>query len=39
MGWLGLGWRQSDHYDELSSHLQARGIGTLIRATSDGLTA
>ncbi|MDT5085039.1 MAG: hypothetical protein QOJ61_2082 [Mycobacterium sp.] len=33
MGWLGLWWRQSDHYDRLSSHLQARGMGGLIRAT------
>jgi len=33
MGWLGLWWRQSDHYDRLSSHLQARGMGALIRAT------
>jgi diguanylate cyclase (GGDEF)-like protein len=32
MGWLGLWWRQSDHYDRLSSHLQAR-MGGLIRAT------
>ena len=28
MGWLGLWWRQSDHYDKLSSHLQARGMAT-----------
>ncbi len=45
MGWLGLWWRQPDHYDELSSHLQARGMGRLTRATisvvglSSGLVA
>ncbi len=33
MGWLGLWWRQPDHYDTLSSHLQARGLTTFIRAT------
>jgi diguanylate cyclase (GGDEF)-like protein len=33
MGWLGLWWRQSDHYDRLSSHLQARGIAAITRAT------
>ncbi|HXO82816.1 MAG TPA: diguanylate cyclase [Mycobacterium sp.] len=33
MGWLRLWWRQSDHYDRLSSHLQARGMDTLTRAT------
>jgi diguanylate cyclase (GGDEF)-like protein len=33
MGWLGLWWRQPDYYDELSSHLQARGMGKLTRAT------
>jgi diguanylate cyclase (GGDEF)-like protein len=33
MGWLRLWWRQSDHYDRLSSHLAARGMGALIRAT------
>jgi diguanylate cyclase (GGDEF)-like protein len=33
MGWLKLWWRQSDHYDRLSSHLQARGMATLTRAT------
>jgi diguanylate cyclase (GGDEF)-like protein len=33
MGWLRLWWRQSDHYDQLSAHLQARGMDTLTRAT------
>jgi diguanylate cyclase (GGDEF)-like protein len=33
MGWLNRWWRQSDHYDRLSSHLQARGMGILTRAT------
>ena len=32
MGWLRLWWRQSDHFDRLSSHLQARGMDTLTRA-------
>jgi len=32
MGWLGLWWRQPDYYDELSSHLQARGMDGLTRA-------
>ena len=45
MGWLGLWWRQPDYYDELSSHLQARGMGKLTRASisvvglSSGLVA
>lgn len=29
MGWLGLWWQQSDHYDQLSKHLQARGMTAL----------
>jgi diguanylate cyclase (GGDEF)-like protein len=33
MGWLAQWWRQSDHYDRLSAHLQARGMDTLTRAT------
>ena len=33
MDWLRLWWRQSDHYDRLSSHLQARGMDTLTRVT------
>jgi len=33
MGWLRLWWRQSDHYDRLSSRPQARGMDTLTRAT------
>jgi diguanylate cyclase (GGDEF)-like protein len=33
MGWLRLWWRQSDHYDRLSAHLQARGMDTVTRAT------
>ncbi|MFZ0716775.1 diguanylate cyclase domain-containing protein [Mycobacterium sp.] len=33
MAWLRLWWRQSDHYERLSSHLQARGMDTLTRAT------
>ena len=32
MGWLRLWWRQPDYYDELSSHLQARGMDGLTRA-------
>lgn len=39
MGWLGLWWRQPDYYDKLSSHLQARGMGKLIRATISGVGA
>ena len=33
MGWLRLWWRQSDHYDRLSAHLQARGMDTITRGT------
>jgi diguanylate cyclase (GGDEF)-like protein len=33
MGWLSQWWHQSDHYDRLSAHLQARGMDTLTRAT------
>lgn len=33
MGWLKVWWRQADHYEELSSHLQARGIAAITRAT------
>jgi diguanylate cyclase (GGDEF)-like protein len=33
MGGLGLWWRQPDHYDELSAHLQARGVATVSRIT------
>jgi hypothetical protein len=33
MGWFNRWWRQSHHYDRLSSHLQARGMGILTRAT------
>ena len=33
MGWLGLWWRQPDHYDDLSAHLQARGLAPLARAS------
>jgi diguanylate cyclase (GGDEF)-like protein len=32
MRWLGPWWRQSDHYDELSSILKARGLATFTRA-------
>jgi diguanylate cyclase (GGDEF)-like protein len=32
MGWLRLWWRQSDHYDRLSAHLQARGMAGRTRA-------
>ena len=31
MGGLRLWWRQSDHYDRLSSHLAARGMAALTR--------
>jgi diguanylate cyclase (GGDEF)-like protein len=34
MSWLGLWWRQPDHYDELSSHLQGRGLAGLTRAAT-----
>jgi diguanylate cyclase (GGDEF)-like protein len=33
MGWLGLWWGQPDHYDDLSAHLQARGLAPLARAS------
>jgi hypothetical protein len=33
MGWLNRWWRQSDHYDRLSSHLQAWGLATVARFT------
>jgi diguanylate cyclase (GGDEF)-like protein len=33
MRWFSLWWGQPDHYDELSSHLQARGMGKFCRAT------
>jgi hypothetical protein len=33
MGWLNRWWRQSDHYDRLSPHLQARGMAIRTRAT------
>jgi diguanylate cyclase (GGDEF)-like protein len=33
MGWLRLWWSQSDHYDRLSAHLQARGMDTVTRGT------
>jgi diguanylate cyclase (GGDEF)-like protein len=33
MRWLDLWWRQSDHYDQLSAHLQARGMDTVTRGT------
>jgi diguanylate cyclase (GGDEF)-like protein len=39
MDWLRLWWRQSDHYDRLSSHLQARGMDTLTRATISVIAA
>jgi len=45
MRWLRLWWRQPDYYDELSSHLQARGMDGLTRAVisvvslSSGLVA
>jgi diguanylate cyclase (GGDEF)-like protein len=39
MGWLRLWWGQSDHYDRLSSHLQARGMDTLTRATISVIAA
>jgi diguanylate cyclase (GGDEF)-like protein len=37
MGWLRLWWRQSDHYDRLSSHLATRGMAVIIRATISGI--
>ncbi|MBV9721795.1 MAG: GGDEF domain-containing protein, partial [Mycobacterium sp.] len=39
MDWLRLWWRQSDHYDELSAHLQSRGVATFTRLTIAVITA
>jgi diguanylate cyclase (GGDEF)-like protein len=39
MGWLSLWWRRSDHYDQLSSHLQARGMAPLTRVTIAAIAA
>jgi diguanylate cyclase (GGDEF)-like protein len=39
MGGLALWWRQSDHYDRLSSHLQARGMATVTRVTISVIAA
>ncbi len=39
MGRVRLWWRQSDHYDELSSHLQSRGMATFTRMTIAVITA
>lgn len=39
MGWLLLWWRLSDHYDRLSSHLQARGMAGLTRAVISVIAA
>jgi diguanylate cyclase (GGDEF)-like protein len=36
---FGVWWRQSDHYDELSSHLQARGLATFTRVAMSGVGA
>ncbi|MBW0017510.1 MAG: GGDEF domain-containing protein [Mycobacterium sp.] len=33
MSWLGLWWRQSDHFDQLGSLLQSRGMAVRTRAT------
>ncbi|MEY8013683.1 GGDEF domain-containing protein [Mycobacterium servetii] len=33
MGWVGLWWRQTDHYEQLTAHLRTRGMAGLIRAT------
>ncbi|OBK29550.1 hypothetical protein A5634_18280 [Mycobacterium asiaticum] len=33
MGWLGLWWRQPDHYDQLDSLLHARGMAGRTRAS------
>jgi diguanylate cyclase (GGDEF)-like protein len=39
MDWLSHWWRQSDHYDQLSSHLQARGMAPLARITIASIAA
>lgn len=39
MGWLARWWRQSDHYEQLSSHLRTRGMGILTRATITTIAA
>jgi diguanylate cyclase (GGDEF)-like protein len=37
MGRLATWWLQADHYDEFSSHLQARGLTTFTRAAVSGV--
>jgi diguanylate cyclase (GGDEF)-like protein len=39
MSWLVFWWRQSDHYEQLSSHLRARGMGMLTRSTIASIAA
>ena len=39
MGWLRLWWRQSDHYDRLSSHLAVRGLAHLTRGVISAIAA
>jgi diguanylate cyclase (GGDEF)-like protein len=39
MGLFVLWWRQPDHYDRLSSHLQTRGIATFTRVTISVIAA
>jgi diguanylate cyclase (GGDEF)-like protein len=39
MGWLAAWWRQADHYDRLSAHLQARGIAKLSRLVIAAIAA
>lgn len=34
MSWLVRWWRQADHYDQLSSHLRARGMASLTRVST-----
>jgi diguanylate cyclase (GGDEF)-like protein len=39
MSWLGMWWRQRDHFDQLSAHLQARRMTILTRTTISGIAA
>ena len=39
MSWLVRWWRQSDHYEQLSSHLRARGMDMLTRTTIASIAA
>ncbi|MDT5224717.1 MAG: hypothetical protein QOG19_2124, partial [Mycobacterium sp.] len=39
MSWLVHWWRQSDHYEQLSSHLRARGMDAVTRTTVASIAA